>query len=717
MFPEPPIIGSWDSENKIDLSDVSNDEVMKQLDSDIYDFPASDSSQIPSSSPPFFNGKRFSIDERLNLSSRSIIFLKQAIEYAGGSFVKSDVPLTPRRVDILITEYRDGKSYITASRNNLHVGNLEWLFYMLVHHTFSLATRYLLHYPRVRGPLKGMENNVISATNYTGDSRYYLSSLIEALGAKFTKPFRPINTHLICSRRFGMKYDAASQWDVVVVNHLWLEDSYAKWELQDVSHPRYAALPTTENTVEPIGETKLDLEVLKRFYEDEPMTDPVDVSIEIKENKKTPKLGSLQRLNINQKPLIKGNHRVAVKQIEKTPSNKENNEVINTSDQNNNKSSPYGPKVLPKTPLSIPTKRKQNTIETPSTISILNLTPTSGEEYHSTSRKAKDKAVRKLHEDMVDLNLYLKQSKLKNHNAPLLPIEIEQLQKIKQLESLNALTPSKRYKSSKHNSTDSDAVPGTSSPIRDDIATVSMPYVNIKAIITGYDTIISKSQLNHLTQFGITIINDISEANTLFAPRVCRTEKFLCSLRYGIDIISTSYLDIVLACFGYHYEETQEEMPIDASEVTKLYINSKMVDTLKLDNHKLEGDEQINISKSLDVSRNLIKQNKLLFSGLTFNITPQVNGGIDVVSRIMTTHGAKVCPIKSARTKHFQPCLELEHGEKRYIMISKPQDRRFIEMFKKTLYGDNKVEVYDWNWACGAILNMSLDVTTDEFVL
>jgi hypothetical protein len=99
-----------------------------------------------------------------------------------------------------------------------------------------------------------------------GEARIYLENLIAATGAECTKTLKQENTHLITAHGNSEKCNAAKEWGLEVVNHLWLEDSYAKWKLQPASDPRYSHFPLRTNLGEVAGQTQLDRSVLERVF-------------------------------------------------------------------------------------------------------------------------------------------------------------------------------------------------------------------------------------------------------------------------------------------------------------------------------------------------------------------------------------------------------------------------------------------------------------------
>jgi len=131
----------------------------------------------------------------------------------------------------------------------------------------------------------------MTVTNYQGEARAYLEKLIEACGAKFTRNMTTANTHLIAARcripynfldltcsKSGDKCKHAYDWAIDVVNHLWLEETYAKWQVQSVTIPRYTHFPPQTNLTQIVDKTEIQEEGIIDFFtarddEDEEMLD------------------------------------------------------------------------------------------------------------------------------------------------------------------------------------------------------------------------------------------------------------------------------------------------------------------------------------------------------------------------------------------------------------------------------------------------------------
>lgn len=85
------------------------------------------------------------------------------------------------------------------------------------------------------------------------------------------------NTHLIAARsspsildltlsKFGDKCKYAYDWGIDVINHLWLEETYAKWQVQSVTIPRYTHFPPQTNLTEIIDKTEILEEGIADFF-------------------------------------------------------------------------------------------------------------------------------------------------------------------------------------------------------------------------------------------------------------------------------------------------------------------------------------------------------------------------------------------------------------------------------------------------------------------
>ncbi|KAK4991258.1 hypothetical protein LTR28_001369, partial [Elasticomyces elasticus] len=162
---------------------------------------------------------------------------------SGGGQITSD----NSSANIYIGQYRSGSEYITASQTGKEVANLVWLYHVINTNAWSNPLSQLLHYPVPRHGIDGFQGMRISLSNYVGEARIYLEHLVKAAGANFTKTMKQENTHLITAHKQSEKCDAAQEWNINIVNHLWLEESYAKCEVQVLTNKRYTHFPPRTN--------------------------------------------------------------------------------------------------------------------------------------------------------------------------------------------------------------------------------------------------------------------------------------------------------------------------------------------------------------------------------------------------------------------------------------------------------------------------------------
>jgi twin BRCT domain len=208
-----------------------------------------------------FEGKHIMLSTDLGIGSHLLASIEDLINQGNGVVTKD-----LRKADMFICRYRDGFEYRTASRWNKEVGNLSWLYHLITHNTWTSPLRRLLHYPIHREGIPGFKGLRISLSNYAGEARAYLENLIQATGAECTKTLKNDNTHLITAHGNSEKCTAAKEWGLHVINHLWLEESYAQWKMLPVSEPRYTHFPKRTNLGEVVGQTKLNKSVLEQHF-------------------------------------------------------------------------------------------------------------------------------------------------------------------------------------------------------------------------------------------------------------------------------------------------------------------------------------------------------------------------------------------------------------------------------------------------------------------
>lgn len=200
-----------------------------------------------------FEGHKIVLSANLGITDHIYKSIHELITTGGGEVVSSI-----EDADTLVCRFREGDEYKEASRAGKVVGNLSWLFHIITHDKWTSPLRRLLHYPVTRDGIPGFRNLRISLSNYAGNARTYLENLIRVSGAESTKNLTQENTHLITAHRNSEKCSAAYEWGLHVVNHLWLEESYAQWKRQPESRPKYTHFPLRTNLTELVGRVMID---------------------------------------------------------------------------------------------------------------------------------------------------------------------------------------------------------------------------------------------------------------------------------------------------------------------------------------------------------------------------------------------------------------------------------------------------------------------------
>ena len=323
------------------------------------------------------------LSKDLELGSRLLETIENLITESGGSVTGS-----VHRADLFVCHYRDTLDYRIASRSGKDVGNLAWLYHLITHNEWTSPLRRLLHYPIARAGLPGFNRFRISLSNYNGEARVYLENLARAAGGEFTKTMKEDNTHLITAHMASEKCDAAKEWNIHMVNHLWLEESYAKWSIQTVSNPRYTHFPLRTNLGEVVGQTPIDKQAVERVFF--PMGSDLDTSSEGNSSLKPMSVRDNNAAQLN--PTKAAGVHLSSK-AQEIPFRTSQSDETTPKPMKGNRRHTDGPLKTP-APSRYFGEGKEN--ETPST---------------TGSRNAKDKAVAKLHNLAPDIALFEKERK------------------------------------------------------------------------------------------------------------------------------------------------------------------------------------------------------------------------------------------------------------------------------------------------------------------
>ena len=334
-----------------------------------------------------FLNKRVMLSPDLEIGSRLRGTIEDLIATGGGSVTGS-----VHKADIFVCHYREGKDYRVASRAGKDVGNLPWLYHLITHNAWTSPLRRLLHYPIARKGMPGFKELRISLSNYNGEARVYLENLVQAAGGEFTKTMKQDNTHLITAHTVSEKCSAAREWNINMVNHLWLEESYAKWQIQSLTNPRYTHFPQRTNLGEVVGQTQIDKQAIERYFF------PKDYDTESADEE-----GQLPQ------PMQQKDRNASSRNVPNSSATQ--NSMLTKANDLVTKGTNFSDGPTPKASKDHRRHSEGATLRTPATPRHFregkeNETPST-----TGSRGAKDRAVAKLHELAPDIALYEKEKK------------------------------------------------------------------------------------------------------------------------------------------------------------------------------------------------------------------------------------------------------------------------------------------------------------------
>ncbi|KAG0037790.1 hypothetical protein BGZ82_001797 [Podila clonocystis] len=221
--------------------------------------------------PEFLKGLNIVLARDLHIMPELKRRFIERIEEAGGS-VADENDYSSDMIDIVICRFRIGALYTQAAQDGKTVASSDWLLHVLQTGTLPSPKASLLHYPIPNDPIAGMTELVMTISNYTGPIREYLKRMIVAVGAVYkptmsSRAAPEPTTHIICGNASGEKYEKGQEWNVKVVNHIWLEDCFQSWVLQSEAKPRYTLFPVHSQLSQVFG-TKINPQEIDDWVEE-----------------------------------------------------------------------------------------------------------------------------------------------------------------------------------------------------------------------------------------------------------------------------------------------------------------------------------------------------------------------------------------------------------------------------------------------------------------
>lgn len=637
---------------------------------------------------------RVYVADDFNLSQHLQDCVRDLVEHSGGSVV----PLED--CTVYIGKWREGAKFAAACHASKYIGNLEWLFHVTSTGKFvDPLQSSLLHVPLPRNPVPGMTGLRVSITGISGDARHYLLQLLAAMGATFTKTLDAKNDYLVCARPDGEKYAAAqTRWNVAIVNFLWVERCFVSWQKLPASD--YEDLLVKE----PIGLVKFPSDFrqdwLTQLSSGSEVIDALDSENETESEHAHKKqkieayldLSKLTQRSAhtespsrgldleNNKASLQDNEVEHVVELDQEMS-EDAEPVSDEEEHNTDDGQDKEPETNDKSQaeerfydvLSSPTKLQKSP----------DLQFVAASEVLSRSRSAKTKASLKLHSDMEDLNNYTSMSKSsRKMKSYMKDLELA-------LEATNKLQkPDPRDQRKVESIPSQDGAKAKTDHTK-------KPKAAIVAVVTGCEQILDLSRIDiaKLRKAGIQVVPDISQSHvvdTIVAPKVLRTGKFLKCLSTATRIVHPSYLAGVLSRLPAEWESLQKEFNIEDYNLDRV-VPAKQINSVL----GVHGD-RCGLQKILEPLR------KAIFSGKSLNISLNVNGGADLIAGILHAHGAETKTVKLGPNM-LQDLIKDESDT--LVVANNAKDKKTFASLRK----DNaKLKLLDWEWCVKSIFHGEL---------
>lgn len=619
MFPDPEILRT--SLNGTSVKGAQSPE----LDGATTGTPKGEPSSSPPSSPTHSRKnlnalmlRKIYLSTDLQISDHLRTTLTKLCTHAGAVIVKKVEDAT-----LFIGQYRDGPEYEEASRcEDTVVANLAWLFHVINYNKYVSPMRRLFHYPIPREPISGFENLKISISNYSGDARVYVENLIRYCGAEYTKTMKQDNTHLVAAHMHGEKCEAAQEWGVAIVNHIWLEESYAKCLYQTVANPKYTHFPTRTNLGEVAGQTALDMKSVEKAYFPRVKT-PHKVQ-KASPRKAVPASSTVQ--------IPHGLPRGATADTGDdfpTP--------IAEADEMETDTAP----TTAKRPRGRPSK---SALATPrfADDEKENTSPS----VTSTGRAAKNKALNTIHSQAPDISLFQKEMKRRGG-------VIHGGRRASNADEDSFSSPAPTRRTSKKRPSDEYDVTAVGSALSDGETQAepsgkqakkaklgtTLPPVKFRMMVTGderwqNDTRKESADKNTLRSIGVLLTTDPKEVDILVAARILRTRKFVCAIASAPLVVDTKFLDAALK-----QKRLIEDPPMLRDR---------------------EGEERMGFKLEESLERAKVNERKL-FKGWSIFVTKDVKGGFETYKDIVSLNGGTAL-LYTGRTGLVLPKRKIEES-------------------------------------------------------
>jgi hypothetical protein len=619
LFPDPEIL-------KHDLDKLPKVIPSPHLEDASTDHPVRAPDVSPPSSPSemrkslnAFAGKQVYLCGDLQLSVHLRATLEAIIRQGGGTLT-NDVTET----DVYIGRYREGPEYLHASRSHKEVASLAWLYHVINRNHWSCPTNKLLHYPVPKQGLPGFENMKISVSNYSGEARIYLETLVRHCGAEFTKTFKQDNTHLITAHEQSEKVDAAKEWNINIINHLWLEESYAKCTVMPLSCPKYTLFPLRSNLGEVCGNMSLDLKQVERKFFPKEATPSKPVTKRSPQKASDATSHTLSDHNQNSDAPV-------------APEDAETEE-----DEPQEPEEPEEPKTVKKR-VGRPSKSASLATPRPAFDEKENQSPIT-----STGRASKVKAMGAIHSAAEDIALFDREMKRKggvvhggrrsshlDEQSSPAPMAPPTKKSKKRTSAENTYDVTAQGSDLSDGETQKPTKPTKKAKISKDAKdrNPSLPPVVHKMMVTGDERWVGKPKKEDedrktLRLLGVQLTQDPKDVDILVAPKILRTPKFVCALASAPLVVDTNYLDAALK--QKKLLEDPATLKDRDAEKRMGFVLTEALDRAKINDHKLFRGWSIFVTRDIpgtfDTFKSIITLNggnPMMYQGRTGTTIPK----------------------------------------------------------------------------------------------
>ncbi|TID21413.1 hypothetical protein E2P81_ATG04697 [Venturia nashicola] len=595
-----------------------------QVSDDVKGASSPHPAQMPTPDPSFsgstrrltvFKDRKIILSDDLAISTSLRRVLDDLITTGGGHVVEG-----LNECDTLVCQYREGEQYVTASQAGREVGNLGWLYHMITHNRWTVPTRRLLHYPVPKNGVPGFEDFTISVSNYAGESRLYLENLVKACGGAFTKTMRQDNTHLITAHTASEKCDAAREWNIELVNHLWLEESYAQHRVAPLTTKKYTHFPPRTNLGEIVGQTRIDRAVVEKYFYPRSAVKKGKKGAKLLSDapnmpQESSNLESLETIDTATPPPEEPEEADHMDVDEEPPTAVQKSKRGRTSKAVATDDEHEPPATAAKTRRS----KTEPGLKTPALRKFVDSEKENETPGTSGSRGAKARAMSKLHDAAADIALYDKERKRVGgvtHGRD------------RRESTMDPDTPAvKEKRGRKRQSTEMEAEPEEETEEEAPAdgkrgkrvkSGEKLPNIEYRMVLTGYqrwvdDPKSETTERNTLRNLGISIVEDTMKVDILCAPKIVRTKKFISALARAPFVVSTSFLDFCLK-------------------------NQKVPDPNKfsLQDRDTEQKTGMKLQESIELAE---KNDGQLLQGWQIFCTSDVTGGFDTYKTIIEANG------------------------------------------------------------------------------